>query len=401
MEKETVYRGTVYQLKTLRLNLPICAGPTVLSYNMRQTSEAKRRRPLLHHLNADSSWLLQIPRPQQPASSKDAKEPGYFSILIDPWLDGPQSDVATWFSTQSHAIPSKYQTIKQVEDLARQNKSTTANTSPIDAVVISHEFSDHCHKETLLEISSAVPVFAPDKAYKLISSWKHFRLVIETPVFGSEIKDWHRLTLKPLPDWIAITRIIEAKNALYYHSAITVIFDSSHESHEDTDSTVKPEISSGKILGPGTSTAPSTEEAPEFKSKAAGESKTVSECVVYTPHGIAPSALHATLMHADPQIQTLCLLHGMHDLALPVQQLNLGAQNGLQVQRSLMPKYWVATHDEVKKGGGLVAIFLRRNAYTLDDALGKEASVKAESNGGSSSPINFIEVDNGQSIVLD
>jgi len=38
----------------------------------------------------------------------------------------------------------------------------------------------------------------------------------------------------------------------------------------------------------------------------------------------------------------------------------------------LNAKYWARTHDEVKIGGGLIAPFLWRKAYSLLDALGKE-----------------------------
>lgn len=48
-------------------------------------------RPLLHHLNADTTWLLQLPRPQT-AVKKGGRY--YYNILIDPWLSGGQSDVA-------------------------------------------------------------------------------------------------------------------------------------------------------------------------------------------------------------------------------------------------------------------------------------------------------------------
>jgi hypothetical protein len=51
------------------------------------------RRPLLHHLNADTSWLLQVPRP---ASAIKHGSRIYYNILIDPWFVGGQSDVARW-----------------------------------------------------------------------------------------------------------------------------------------------------------------------------------------------------------------------------------------------------------------------------------------------------------------
>jgi hypothetical protein len=123
------------------------------------------RRPLLHHLNADSSWLLQIPRPLDEIEEGTRK---YFNILIDPWLSGPQSDVASWFSTQWHATDSKVGSIKEVEELILRIEGATKQDdmvkeerkSCIDVVVICHEFTDHCHKDTLLELDEDVPVFA-------------------------------------------------------------------------------------------------------------------------------------------------------------------------------------------------------------------------------------------------
>lgn len=135
------------------------------------------RRPILHHLNADTSWLLQIPRP---ASAVKHGSRIYYNILIDPWLQGGQSDVAKWFSQQWHATESAVKTIAEVEEVARQieimagglrmgKKRRTSNleVAPgvetfIDAVAISHEFTDHCHKDTLLEVHPDVPVFATE-----------------------------------------------------------------------------------------------------------------------------------------------------------------------------------------------------------------------------------------------
>ncbi len=134
------------------------------------------RRPILHHLNADTSWLLQIPRPAN-AVKHGARV--YYNVLIDPWFTGGQSDVARWFSQQWHAVDSKVGSVREVEELVRQvemlaggmrvGRRRKANVgvrgeeeeeSLIDAVAISHEFTDHCHKDTLLEVHPDVPVFA-------------------------------------------------------------------------------------------------------------------------------------------------------------------------------------------------------------------------------------------------
>ncbi len=133
------------------------------------------RRPVLTHLNADTSWLLQLPYPQHaiPASGRTQ-----FNILIDPWLSGPQTDVASWFSTQYHVIPPSVGSIAELEDGLREVQEMTRDlagnqrksrklsgnalsTRPyIDLVVISHEFTDHCHRKTLEQIDREVPVIA-------------------------------------------------------------------------------------------------------------------------------------------------------------------------------------------------------------------------------------------------
>lgn len=81
------------------------------------------------------------------------------------------------------------------------------------------------------------------------------------------------------------------------------------------------------------------------------------------------------------------------------QQLNLGAKNGLLAQNILKAKYWVATHDEVKIGGGFVAWLLRRKKWTLDDAL---REVRADARGVDEfDDVRFEEVGNGESRVLE
>lgn len=77
------------------------------------------------------------------------------------------------------------------------------------------------------------------------------------------------------------------------------------------------------------------------------------------------------------------------------QQLNLGAKNGVLAQRVLGARYWVGTHDEVKRGGGVVAWFLRRRVWTVGEAL-------SEVGGGEElGEVRFEEVGNGEGRVLE
>ncbi len=119
-----------------------------------------------------------------------------------------------------------------------------------------------------------------------------------------------------------------------------------------------------------------------------------AEAVIYTPHGIHPATL-TTVAKASPPIQTLAFLHGLHDISIG-SQLNLGAHNGLAAQRLLGAKYWIGTHDEVKKGGGLVSWFLKRKVYTVQEALEK---AKEQGDGGEVDA-RFMDLKNGETAVL-
>ncbi|KAF2182547.1 hypothetical protein K469DRAFT_669530 [Zopfia rhizophila CBS 207.26] len=362
------------------------------------------RRPLLHHLNADTSWLLQIPRP---ASAVKHGSRVYYNILIDPWFVGGQSDVARWFSQQWHAIESAVMSVAEVEELARQieilagglrlgkgrtpNKDAGANVDTfIDAVAISHEFTDHCHKETLLEVNKDVPVFATEKAATLIHSFSHFHTILSIPTFTPSNPDWRSHSLLPLPSWLSISRLTAPSDSLYYHSALLISF-STHPFLPPTPA--RKRHSSSHYPNPFPTSDSSTSEA--------------AECVIYTPHGIPYTALEV-IRNAEPALHTLAFLHGLHDVSIgSAQQLNLGAKNGVLAQRVLRAKYWVGTHDEVKTGGGIVGWFLRRKIWTLKDAIEwarKEEGnmeIDGEGDGDEWEDVRFEEVGNGESRVLE
>lgn len=358
------------------------------------------RRPILHHLNADTSWLLQIPRP---ANAVKHGSRIYFNVLIDPWFVGGQSDVARWFSQQWHATESSVKSIAEVDELARQveilagglrlgkGKAYEAlrEESLVDVVAVSHEFTDHCHKDTLLEVHKDVPIFATEQAAKLISSWNHFRTVLTTPTF-LDCADWHDYSLSPLPSWLSISRLTATGDSLYYHSALLITF----ATHPFLAHTTPKKRSSLSINGDGA----------EFSSSMSAEA---AECVLYTPHGIPHTAL-TPIASADPPLHTLAFLHGLHDVSISAaQQLNLGAKNGVLSQKVLRAKYWVATHDEIKKGGGVISWFLRRKIWTLEDALvdakvdmGDDTS-NMHGCGDEFEDVRFQDMANGESRILE
>lgn len=398
------------------------------------------RKPLLTHLNADTTWLLSIPTPQEPNSPhaivpvatetttadgarKRKRESGpgetqcshrsYFHVLIDPWLRGSQSDVTRLLSQQWHEEESAVQSVEEVldviagiEELASQGRvarnrgrgkpqsrgrgrprksaeslhreeedgegEDAGREAPLDRrrldlVVVSHEFTDHMHKATLLEVSPNVPVFATTRAAGTIKSWGYFDVVVEMPMFAGEKQSWKDASRSPLPDWLSVSRVVGSGDFLDYHSAVMLAF-SSTTTHE----------------------------------RGGGEEEE-ADAVIYTPHGIAPTSL-TPLSMSHPRINTLALIHGLHDINIG-SQLNLGAHNGLKVQRLTGAKYWVGTHDEVKRGKGLVAWVLKRKVISLEQALLEEV----EANGGEVEGIGrkeveevrFVDLKNGESLLLE
>ncbi|KAL1640889.1 hypothetical protein SLS58_006505 [Diplodia intermedia] len=389
------------------------------------TRELCHRRPLLHHINADSSWLLQIPRPVA-ATRKGGR--AYYNVLIDPWLSGGQSDVARWFSQQWHRYESACKSIAEVEELAREveimasslrlgkdrqpnGPATAADTQTfIDAVAISHEFTDHCHKGTLLDIDRLVPVFATESAANVIRSWNHFHHVATVPVFSRRHPDWRDASIPPLPEWLGISRLVEegGSDFLQYHSALVISFVITSSPTPSSSSTPTATTRSARTL-------PNGWIPPADESDAA-------ECIVYTPHGIRPEALRPVVA-ASPPLAVLALVHGLHDVAInagfwwerwwaknppqPLQQLNLGGFNGLRAQRLVRAKYWIGTHDEEKWGSGLVNWFLRRKIVSVEEALRAERDRLVKEEEGEDETmeevlddVRFVEVDNGESRVL-
>jgi hypothetical protein len=185
---------------------------------------------------------------------------------------------------------------------------------------------------------------------------KHFTRVIDLPIFNG---DWQANTVDVLPRWLGLSRIQEGGGKAYgglelhYHSGILVVFS-------------------------GTGPDPK------------------AEAVLYTPHGLTAMTAQP-ILDAKPKIQTVALLHGLSDITLPKAQLNMGAHNGLTVCRELKARYWIGTHDEVKKGGGIVSWFLKRKSITLKEALDSEGKEGKEI----LKEVNFVDVKNGGRVVLE
>ncbi|PYI26330.1 hypothetical protein BP00DRAFT_419792 [Aspergillus indologenus CBS 114.80] len=153
--------------------------------------------PVFTNLNGDSSWLISLPRPTG----------GYFHLLLGPWLGGPAIITSSWLSHITHVEQEKFQSIAQVEQLARDISRPSGTEGHIDAVVVSHPFSDHNHKDTLIQLASTVPVYAAREA--------------------AAIED-----LAPLPSWLHLLRIPTGEPHPALHFGIVIAFASGKERRE-------------------------------------------------------------------------------------------------------------------------------------------------------------------------
>ena len=351
------------------------------------------QRPILTHLNADTSWILQLPWKDAPVGRSR------FNVLIDPWFKDVQVDFVPWFSRQWHSTRSSVQSIAELNERLSKLEthdgpnSTLCNPNSfnghnpyIDAAVISHGYTDHCNKDTLLELDSETVILADEAAANTIRSWHYFAVVQELPRLSNKTLDWMRFSTHTLPNWLAIFQIAPSLDLTNTHSAVILCFNLERE-----------ESGNPQILEQ-------------------------SEAIVYTPHGLPPESLQI-LSQASPSIKPLLLIHGMHEVSvgwfgqiseslpyhlkryLQLFYLDLGALNGLRCWQTCRAKYWVPTHDEIKLGKGLIGWFLRRNVLTLQEALTKQNEKKARRVSDDLSPaemncLHFHELGSGSSLVL-
>lgn len=324
-------------------------------------STTTRSRPLLTHINNDTSWLLSLPIPKSyQASRQDSRI--YFHILIDPWLT-PSNSIAPWFLQQYHVDVPACTTISAVEELintieAASGKFTDGSRGEIiDAIVTNHTNTDHTNKETLLQVDPSVPVYSRFDSAKMIKSWKHFDQVYTIPSFGKEgALDWRTSSEGNLPEWLSFWHLGWKEGFPALHFGLMITWENS--GHKD------------------------------------GE----GECLVLSPHGIFVDDIKI-IGDAKPAIRPLAILHTMKETwSWPFGTANLGAIHGLKVMREAKPKYWIPTHDELVTSTGGYSWFLREREITVEEALKQEESEKKEER--QTKGFEFAVVGNGESFVL-
>lgn len=224
----------------------------------------------LKRLNDDSSWSLQF---------------GDTHCLLDPWLVGDDINLAPWFSRQWLATPAL-----PVEKIM-----------PVNCIVVSHAFSDHCSEQTLAQFAKTIPVFAVPAAARRIQQMHHFDRV------------------EPLFSW-------NHTQGVQTYGAMEITYFASH-----------------RLVDP-------THNAFLLRHTATNES------IFYAPHGFVipeKGALYDRLHNIAPDL----LMTTFRYYGLPIWlggAVNLGSEFAISLINTLKPRGVIRTHDAIKEERGLV-----------------------------------------------
>lgn len=270
----------------------------------------------LARANHDSSWLIRYRNGV---------------IVLDPWLLGSNIDFGSWFSHQDHTSP----VLKPSELISLAGESAI--------VVISHQFTDHFSRETLLELPRDWEAFAEPKwAAPKVCSLGHFGSV--TPICEKVNSNNQSLPRYPLgSSGLRVSFGFFRANRLtdVLHNALLVQFYPDEHAEEAEDS------------------------------------------LLYCPHGVFPRTAAEILSFVRKPLSALiCTISEYHIPAILGGQLNLGLDAAIGVAENLNARSILDSHSENKTKEGIVGRFSR--AVAPDHAT---AAAKCAAKG-----IGYVEV---------
>jgi len=290
------------------------------------------------HLNADTSWLIVFDE---------------FNILLDPWLFGSQTDFFRYFSTQEHSVPPSIQNIDR--DLDMQ----------INAIIISHEFSDHCHEQTLRSFSATIPVFATNNASKRIRRWNYFQHVFDIPLLDDR------------PENFTLSMLSRQQPQLNMPNTINV----------------------GYIPEKGFMALPSLHGATCISFLVNNQQW---HSLLYIPHGCKQSSI-CDWLEQQSNVTVSILLQGFNRVYNPIWLgglLNYGCNEAAKLAVAVKARYWIPTHDEDKIASGLVSKFLKRDYSTIANAQIQLEKYLNQNVDQSIIP-KIHNINNGDSLIID
>ncbi|RVD83863.1 uncharacterized protein DFL_005637 [Arthrobotrys flagrans] len=407
----------------------------------------------LQHITADSTWLITLTSPHNPPSHTP------FNILVDPWIVGPSEVWHPKFAQNHHTTPPSIPSL------------TELNPQP-DILLISQTKSDHCNEATCRQLSKdgSLQVYTVPGADSIVKSWKHFnpenvhRLrpftsrksgrVSRVPIYKNPVpskladesstsnetnkdKDEEDYTFETDPSVAAIVELaflpaLNEENAptvppLTPHST-NLLHPTIPTAHQVTSaitlSTVPSNISTSPSTQSNSNNNAHTDSPNQFPKKPApppkpsskksinlkqpGPKNTLTDSLLYTPHGVPPSALTQYLyslplpltafLHCFVKVDNPKWLGGTVSSGLPnalkiltelkkirTEQARLteepiSPRSSCSTEFPLGVKYLVATHDEEVKLEGFCSHFVKKIKWEVkevDEELKKVAGDEA------------------------
>jgi Beta-lactamase superfamily domain len=224
----------------------------------------------VQRLNGDTSWRVQW---------DDTK------LLIDPWLVGSQIDGVASFNEQTHVDP----------------LVSPAAVEPVDYVLISQQFSDHLHEETLGQLHGCDRFAAVPSAVGSLFRGDRRRSITSIP--------------KPEQGWAKIGALMVAR-------------------------------------------VPSTRRVPPvFQSLVI---RNENDAVVYAPHGFVCSPAHLNLI-ASFRVRALLVSFSTYRIPSVLGgMVNPGREAAVGAIEKLAPEHVFPTHDERKVAVGVISKIAKR-----------------------------------------
>ncbi|SPO24596.1 uncharacterized protein UTRI_03865 [Ustilago trichophora] len=278
----------------------------------------------LHKLNGDTSWLVRLP------TSPTAATGPFYNLVLDPWLHPTsQVDGSPIFSRQTRIEPAAFPSLAQLDQWLRSQSSEQR----IDAILFSHPFTDHLHPETLtdqesLGVLQRATIFTTGDSLSALRSVR-VKLDAERVVNLSSI---------------AVKQDADQQGA---HLPIGMAID--HLPAKDW--ALSPAW--GKLHGGILISCDNN--AQKVK-------------VLYSPHGITTTSLPSDLLFKQDSEKRV-LIHSFDRQTLPlIGTVACGFPNALHLIPSFKPDVIVATHDEHKRGEGVIGRLLSRQTFPQDHA---------------------------------
>lgn len=326
----------------------------------------------IKHLNSDTSFLLTFSPttpfpPQSPSLTSSSQN---YTILLDPWLVGPSNIFHQKFSTARHKTSPCISSLTELPEP--------------DLVIISQSKSDHCHKQTLLQLPASggkTVILAEPAAAKIIRGWKYFapgKVVTlprwETPKNSKSKTNIHTIPVSALapngvPGAVSIAYLSQKPDLTGLHSAIGITYRSPISFLPATyPVSLSPSQLDTPPLTPASTATFSTSNTSQYHPY---EPRPLS--LIYSPHGIPYKYLQSYISyHLVPQcaLPLTALLH-CFDTVQNAWYLGgnicSGFPGGLQIAQNLCARVWVSAHDGEKEVKGIANGKLEVRKYDREE----------------------------------